>query len=142
MFCVRAKECVDRHEIWDVYLKSAEKVCSHNMLCYAYAYRLISISCLRFASKTVSTSTVFRSIFITGSSGYIGSALISHAIASGYTVATLSCTPENDAKLPVLQTIPICDNLKTLKILICKPSKAGIATSIAGSIASKLFFLN
>ncbi|KZM22238.1 uncharacterized protein EKO05_0011346 [Ascochyta rabiei] len=77
-----------------------------------------------------------QSLFITGGSGYIGSTLISHAAASGYTITALSRTPESDAKLSSLGAVPIRGDLSTLDVLTREASRADVVISIADSLAS------
>lgn len=77
-----------------------------------------------------------KSIFITGGSGYIGSTIISHAIASGYTVTALSRTPTSDTKLVSLGATPVRGDLETLSVLTEQAAKADIVISIADAIAS------
>jgi nucleoside-diphosphate-sugar epimerase len=80
--------------------------------------------------------TMSKFIFITGGSGYIGSTLISHAIASGYTVTALSRTPTSDAKLVSLGATPVRGDLATLSVLTEQAAKADVVISIVDSLAS------
>ncbi|KAF2624725.1 NAD(P)-binding protein, partial [Macroventuria anomochaeta] len=75
-----------------------------------------------------------KSMFITGGSGYIGSCLIAHAIASSYTVTALSRTPTSDTKLSALGATPVRGSLSSHAILTAQASKADIVVSIADSI--------
>lgn len=77
-----------------------------------------------------------KSIFVTGGSGYIGLTLISHAIASGFSVTALSRSPASDAKLSSLGAVPIRGELSTLELLTSEAGKADVVISLADSLAS------
>ena len=76
-----------------------------------------------------------KSIFITGGSGYIGSTLIAHALASGYSVTALSRTPTSDAKLSSLGATPVRGSLTTLDVLTSAARSADVVINIADCIA-------
>lgn len=97
---------------------------------------LAPISAIHIAQTPQLITKMPKSIFITGGSGYIGSTLITHAIASGYTVTALSRTPTSDTKLLSLGATPIRGDLTTHSILTAQAMLADIVISIADSIAS------
>ncbi|KAL1603337.1 hypothetical protein SLS59_004433 [Nothophoma quercina] len=76
-----------------------------------------------------------KSVFITGGSGYIGSTLITHAIAAGYTITALSRTPTSDVKLSSLGAAPVRGDITNLSVLAQEASRADIVISIADSLA-------
>lgn len=76
-----------------------------------------------------------QTIFITGGSGYIGSTIISQAIAQGYTVRALSRSDTSDAKLTSLGATPVRGDLTTYEVHTAEAAKADIVISMADAIA-------
>jgi nucleoside-diphosphate-sugar epimerase len=70
-------------------------------------------------------------IFITGGSGYIGSVIITLALASGYTITALSRSPTSDEKLRALGATPVRGHLKTYDVLTQESTKADIVIHLA-----------
>jgi len=63
-------------------------------------------------------------IFVTGATGYIGRAVIEHAIAQGHTVRGLSRTEQGDDLLRQLGATPVRGDLTTLDVLRKESSAA------------------
>jgi nucleoside-diphosphate-sugar epimerase len=75
-----------------------------------------------------------KTIFITGGSGYIGSRIITHAIADGYTVRALSRSEVSDQKLTSIGATPVRGNLESLDVLTAE-AQADIVITLADAIA-------
>lgn len=76
-----------------------------------------------------------KSLFLTGGTGYIGSALVARALASGYTVTALSRSSTSDSRLLSLGATPIRGDLTTLPVLTAAARAADVVVSIADAIA-------
>lgn len=73
-------------------------------------------------------------IFITGGSGYIGSAVTELAISRGYEVYGLSRTETSDAKLTKSGAIPVRGDLQAHDVLREQSAKADIVFHLADSL--------
>lgn len=79
-----------------------------------------------------------QAIFITGGSGYIGSVLIEHAIAQGYTVRALSRREDSDEHLRSLGASPVRGDLTSHDVLTREASQADIVVNIANALSDSL----
>ncbi|PYI11331.1 NAD dependent epimerase/dehydratase [Aspergillus sclerotiicarbonarius CBS 121057] len=70
-------------------------------------------------------------IFLTGGSGYIGSAITTHALSKGYTIHSLSRTPQSDSKILSLGATPIRGDLTSLSVLRTQSQAADIVMHLA-----------
>lgn len=73
-------------------------------------------------------------IFMTGGSGYIGSAVTELAISCGYEVYSLSRTEASDAKLTALGATPVRGDLNSLDVLRQQSAAADIVFHLADSL--------
>ncbi|KAF1849813.1 putative NAD dependent epimerase/dehydratase [Cucurbitaria berberidis CBS 394.84] len=76
-----------------------------------------------------------QTIFITGASGYIGTVLTSHCIASGYTVRALSRSSDSDTKLLSLGAIPTRGGLASHDVLTREASSVDMVIALADALA-------
>ncbi|OJJ67367.1 hypothetical protein ASPBRDRAFT_69023 [Aspergillus brasiliensis CBS 101740] len=72
-----------------------------------------------------------KTLFLTGGSGYIGSALIPLALSRNYTIRALSRTPESDKKLLSLGATPIRGDLTSLTTLHTESASASAVIHLA-----------
>jgi nucleoside-diphosphate-sugar epimerase len=70
-------------------------------------------------------------LFITGASGYIGSAVTEHAIKTGHTVEGLARNPESAAKVSKLGATPVIGDLQSFHILADAASRADAVLHLA-----------
>ncbi|KAI5298801.1 hypothetical protein KEM56_003767 [Ascosphaera pollenicola] len=70
-------------------------------------------------------------IFITGGSGFIGSAVIDKAIAEGYQVYALSRTSASDSKLSARGAVPVRGDLTSYDVLRDQSAQADIVLHLA-----------
>ncbi|RDK45406.1 NAD dependent epimerase/dehydratase [Aspergillus phoenicis ATCC 13157] len=72
-----------------------------------------------------------KTLFLTGGSGYVGSALIPLALAKNYTIRALSRTPESDTKLLSLGATPVRGDLTSLTTLHTESASASAVIHLA-----------
>ncbi|PYH32449.1 oxidoreductase domain-containing protein [Aspergillus neoniger CBS 115656] len=77
------------------------------------------------------TTTTTKTLFLTGGSGYIGSALIPLALSRNYTIRALSRTPQSDSKLLSLGVTPIRGDLTSLSTLRTESASATAVIHLA-----------
>ncbi|PWY78292.1 putative NAD dependent epimerase/dehydratase [Aspergillus heteromorphus CBS 117.55] len=79
---------------------------------------------------------VKQRIFITGGSGYIGSAIIEQATAQGYEVYGISRNETSDARLTGLGAVPVRGDLHSLDVLREQSAHADIVMHLADPMAA------
>ncbi|PWY91932.1 NAD dependent epimerase/dehydratase [Aspergillus sclerotioniger CBS 115572] len=75
-------------------------------------------------------------IFLTGGSGYIGTAITTHALSQGYAVHSLSRTPTSDTKILSLGATPIRGDLTCLPTLREQAQQADIVMHLADPMST------
>ena len=76
-----------------------------------------------------------KTIFVTGASGYIGSAFLRIAVQEGYTVRGLSRSKKSDEKIKTLGGIPVRGELSSLDVLAREAGHSDIVCSFGDAFA-------
>ncbi|KAI1340626.1 putative NAD dependent epimerase/dehydratase [Xylariaceae sp. FL0016] len=70
-------------------------------------------------------------LFMTGGSGYIGSRIVTFALAEGYEVRSLSRSAANDAKIRALGGVPVRGDLHAVDVLRAEAAAADVVINLA-----------
>ncbi|KAH8898780.1 NAD(P)-binding protein [Thozetella sp. PMI_491] len=77
-----------------------------------------------------------KTIFITGGTGFIGSAVVRQAVAQGYHVRALSRNEAADEKLTKAGAVPVRGDLKTFDVLSRESANADIVVYLASAFSA------